>query len=551
MVVVLAAQHPCFVSSTKNNSNRNFPVIKTHAEDVVYSIFPAKDHFTCWEDKVGSGGGPTQKLTRDIGAFSRRMLVNTPLTSWLKGLISPSNTVAGSLYDTNEDDKPQQYLTFILPDLKEHRWRYRGIEEYRNTGIDAELWEWDLTEGDMEMTYKFYMDLEGVPLELWMMGVNLYTGGHKDEYVATFYDWQVGPIPDEEFEPPQNVACIPSEPDTAKAKFRVLTPLLQFFPSVHWGHAAYDAFMHQHARRHSSVEQYHRRLKEFLASTAFVQEWNSYQGDKKRHRVALNRFADWNREEYLVYVKGRVVGKDHAARVASLKEHKVTVPPHMLPRDVIWKGTPADSPVKDQAACGSCWAFSAAGAFESALYRLHGAQQLLSEQNLIDCNWEGDLGNTGCFGGDQPRALQWILQTGGLATEESYPYRGVNDFCRNTSDKVPLTGEIVIVKGGEQALKEALFTKGPMAVSVDAASDAFRFYAGGVFSDERCSTAAADLDHAVLISGYGTTDNGEDYWLVKNIWSPYWGEEGYIYITRSPNDCGIATEPIYIELQQP
>ena len=60
------------------------------------------------------------------------------------------------------------------------------------------------------------------------------------------------------------------------------------------------------------------------------------------------------------------------------------------------------------------------------------------------------------------------------------------------------------------------------AAAVDASDDSFRFYSGGVYSRPDCATKASDLDHAVIISGYGTAADGTPYWLVKNIWSPYW-----------------------------
>lgn len=110
-------------------------------------------------------------------------------------------------------------------------------------------------------------------------------------------------------------------------------------------------------------------------------------------------------------------------------------------------------------------------------------------------------------------------------------------------------GHWVLVEGGEAALKEAVLTRGPMVVSIDASDDSFRFYSGGVYHNPGCHTDPAELDHAVIISGYGATqDDGTEYWLVKNIWSPYWGEDGYLRMTRKGNDCGVASEPVYVDL---
>lgn len=63
-------------------------------------------------------------------------------------------------------------------------------------------------------------------------------------------------------------------------------------------------------------------------------------------------------------------------------------------------------------------------------------------------------------------------------------------------------------------------------------------YAGGVFAG--CS-ANPVVDHAVTVVGYGT-ENGVDFWLIKNSWGAGWGEKGFIKLKRGVNMCGIGPQ---------
>lgn len=70
-------------------------------------------------------------------------------------------------------------------------------------------------------------------------------------------------------------------------------------------------------------------------------------------------------------------------------------------------------------------------------------------------------------------------------------------------------------------------------------------YSSGIVTSEQCGNNQENLNQAVLVVGYDST-NGTAYWIVKNSWGPKWGEKGYLRIARNLNNtCGIALQAIY------
>ena len=96
-------------------------------------------------------------------------------------------------------------------------------------------------------------------------------------------------------------------------------------------------------------------------------------------------------------------------------------------------------------------------------------------------------------------------------------------------------------------MKEALYVE-PVIVAVHAYTDAFQLYESGILSDKSCPTY--DPNHLMLAVGWGT-ENGTDYYILKNSWGTYWGENGYIRVEaleNSPGICGVQLIPQYPEV---
>ncbi|OPJ85685.1 cathepsin S [Patagioenas fasciata monilis] len=257
----------------------------------------------------------------------------------------------------------------------------------------------------------------------------------------------------------------------------------------------------------------------------------------RSYQLAMNHLGDMTSEEVAASLTGLKVSAraNRSSRYRPQRRGEA-------PDTVDWREQGCVTEVKNQGACGSCWAFSAVGALEGQVKLKTGKLVSLSTQNLVDCSMM--YGNKGCEGGFMTNAFQYIIDNEGIDSDESYPYTAQNGTCRyNASNRAATCSRYVeLPYGDEAALRDAVATVGPVAVAIDATQPTFFLYKSGVYDDPRCTD---EVNHAVVVIGYGTLD-GKDYWLVKNSWGVHFGDAGYIRMARNHhNHCGIASFACY------
>ncbi|XP_077320362.1 cathepsin K-like [Lithobates pipiens] len=208
------------------------------------------------------------------------------------------------------------------------------------------------------------------------------------------------------------------------------------------------------------------------------------------------------------------------------------------PESIDWRTKGCVTDVKNQGGCHSCWAFSATGAVECQVKLKTGKLQSLSAQELVDCN----KAKHGCKGGRLEVAFSYIVEKG-IALESSYPYVGKEGTCFTAPKAAKCVGCETLPTVNELELQQVVGTVGPVSVAIDSSLTSFRLYKSGVYYD--CNCRSNITDHAVLAVGYGT-ENGADYWLLKNSWGTGFGEQGYIKMARNRcNHCGITNNCVY------
>jgi cathepsin L len=193
-------------------------------------------------------------------------------------------------------------------------------------------------------------------------------------------------------------------------------------------------------------------------------------------------------------------------------------------------------------ACGTCWDFTAMGAYEGS-YALQTNQLIdTSEQYILNCAKAGN-----CQGGWWMPVFDFMISSGNVGDGDD-PFTGNDTLtCPNLTPKYKATawgfvGSTIQEIPSPAAIKQTLCAHGPLATALYT-DDAFQSYADGVFDEH--TQQFTWINHGITIIGW---DDSKQAWLIKNSWGPDWGntgdfgsDKGYAWVAYNTNNIGIAT----------
>jgi cathepsin B len=213
--------------------------------------------------------------------------------------------------------------------------------------------------------------------------------------------------------------------------------------------------------------------------------------------------------------------------------------------------------IRDQSACGSCWAFAAVEAMSDRSCIFLNKNMSLSAADMAFCCSGCGFG---CGGGFPSAAWQYYTSTG--VVEEGcwpYPFPSCDHHiphskhpCPSQEYNNPNCPSQCVPKwngptwnnglhfgssyslSGVSAMQQEIYTNGPVEATFSVYED-FLTYKAGVYKHVTGSYLGG---HAVKILGWGVERN-VPYWLVANSWNPNWGDKGFFKILRGQDECGI------------
>jgi len=212
-----------------------------------------------------------------------------------------------------------------------------------------------------------------------------------------------------------------------------------------------------------------------------------------------------------------------------------------LPREFDWRSQGIVTPVKNQGACGSCYAVAT---MDSASMRYMIQTGKKDASFSMDDVLNHSFYNQGCAGGypflvgKHGKDLGFIqtgCEHGGQGCQRTYikDYKYLGDFYGACN---------------EALMMKEIAQNGPIVAAFNAPSNLFSYH-HGIFEGGKLQKDDnwEKTNHAIVVVGWGENDQGK-YWIVKNSWGEFWGENGYFKMKRGTDDCAFESMGVAIEL---
>jgi len=284
----------------------------------------------------------------------------------------------------------------------------------------------------------------------------------------------------------------------------------------------FTSFLTSFGKHYESTPELFKRFGIFRGNLALIAAHNA---KNLSWTMGVGPFADLTHEEFMTqYASGIEVPAEQTAAPADAPAFTGNGP-------FDWVKAGKVTSIKNQANCGSCWAFATSAGVESFHAIKHNQLMDLAPQLLVDCARTSKC--HGCQGGWMLDAMSWIHQNGGHCAWQDYPYVAHEQACHGCPKKVQINGGREV--HGEGGIEQAGGSQ-PVVVGLDVSN--WQHYEGGLYT----GGCGGSPQHAVVVVGAGRMLN-QPAWQIKNSWSTAWGAGGYMFMLAGRNLCGIGNWP--------
>jgi cathepsin L len=347
----------------------------------------------------------------------------------------------------------------------------------------------------------------------------------------------------------------------SKMQFKILVFLA--LASLALADQRYIAYQKKFGKSFNSPREFATRQSIFLNNLKNIQDHNAkYAQGEVSWQMGVNQFTDMTEEEMAAYSGLPKIPEGTKTSPESLAWLKELTAQNVEPKASLnWVEKGMGTSVKNQGQCGSCTAFAVTATIESCFLQQGGRAEDLSEQFLVSCANDysvvvdgSSFGAYGCQGAWPQAYYDYLIKKAGgqHQYEFYYPYTATDSECTVETEgfliEHKVTDQASVWQG--DATEETLLRmlqNGPVATTIDASY--LGSYSTGVLETSRCcdgnegSSCTSKNNHAVTVVGYGFDENlGKDYWLIKNSWGDWFGENGYFRIVRGKGHCGVGSQ---------